>query len=369
MSPGQPLLTADLLIYASHVLVASAADRLLILRDTIAGVRRLLRNEAQPDLHGAVFAAPAALIPTTATREVLSQELGVPIQAILPADVDRLAAAIGALARWLVGQRIGLAFGAGGAKGLAHLGVLRVLRRIGLPIYCVAGTSIGAIVGAGVAQGISTEDLTEGLRTGAERVFRPTLPLFSILSNQGIARAMQQERLFGQRLIERLPLPFAASAADLTEGREIRGAARPGLARDPGERRDPRHLPAGQARGPLAGRRRGGQPGAGEHGAPPRGRPGDRYRFPAPLGSTVEASGDGAPAGRRPLLPNNIMRSRDIMMSEIRAHTAGEPALVIKPDVSGVQLLNFREGVRLIEVGGGGRRARPRAPARCPPLA
>lgn len=351
LPPLHPLLTAELLVYATRVLVTGEADRLPLLRRALAGVRRVLRTEAQPDLRALVYAAPVGLSATTMTLEALARELAVPIQAILPAAADRLAAAIAALARWLVGQRIGLAFGAGGAKGLAHLGVLRVLRRIGLPIDCVAGTSIGAIVGAGVAQGIPTDELAEGLRDGARRIFRPTFPLFSLLSNHGIARAMQDERLFGQRLIEHLPLPFAASAADLTEGREIvirRGlvwrailasAAIPGIF--PPVKLGGHWLVDGGVVNPV---------------------PVSTVRLlgadlviaidlSVPLGSTIEAVGDARPAGWRPLLPNNIMRSRDIMMSEIRSHTAGEPALVIKPDVAGVQLLNFKEGLRLIAFG------------------
>ncbi|KAA3662496.1 MAG: patatin-like phospholipase family protein [Calditrichaeota bacterium] len=44
---------------------------------------------------------------------------------------------------------IGLALGGGGARGMAHIGVLNVLERHNIPIHCIAGTSIGALVGAG----------------------------------------------------------------------------------------------------------------------------------------------------------------------------------------------------------------------------
>lgn len=48
--------------------------------------------------------------------------------------------------------RIGLALGSGGAKGLAHIGVIKVLSQANIPIHCIAGSSIGAIVGALYAQ-------------------------------------------------------------------------------------------------------------------------------------------------------------------------------------------------------------------------
>jgi NTE family protein len=47
-----------------------------------------------------------------------------------------------------MGDRIGLALGGGGARGLAHLGVLRVLEREKIPIHAISGTSMGAIIGA-----------------------------------------------------------------------------------------------------------------------------------------------------------------------------------------------------------------------------
>ena len=56
-------------------------------------------------------------------------------------------------------KRIGLALGGGGARGLAHIGVLRVLEREGIPIDLIVGTSIGALVGGAYASGISSDEL------------------------------------------------------------------------------------------------------------------------------------------------------------------------------------------------------------------
>ena len=44
-------------------------------------------------------------------------------------------------------KKVGLALGSGSAKGLAHLGVIKVLEEVGVEIDCIAGTSIGALVG------------------------------------------------------------------------------------------------------------------------------------------------------------------------------------------------------------------------------
>lgn len=60
---------------------------------------------------------------------------------------------LGWLARHLTRTKLGLALGAGGAKGYAHVGVLQVLEEAGYVVDCVAGSSIGAIVGAYLASG------------------------------------------------------------------------------------------------------------------------------------------------------------------------------------------------------------------------
>jgi predicted acylesterase/phospholipase RssA len=58
--------------------------------------------------------------------------------------------------RWR-GRRIGLALGGGGARGLAHIGVLKVFEKEHLPIDILVGTSIGALVGGAYAAGLSAD--------------------------------------------------------------------------------------------------------------------------------------------------------------------------------------------------------------------
>jgi NTE family protein len=61
--------------------------------------------------------------------------------------------------------RIGLVLGGGGARGAAHVGVLKVLEKLQVPIDCVAGTSMGAIVGGLYASGLSPADIERELLT------------------------------------------------------------------------------------------------------------------------------------------------------------------------------------------------------------
>ncbi|MFY7949405.1 MAG: patatin-like phospholipase family protein, partial [Gemmatimonas sp.] len=60
--------------------------------------------------------------------------------------------------------RIGLALSGGGARGFAHVGVLRVLEQMRVPIDCIAGTSAGAAVGAAYAAGLSPDEIEARLR-------------------------------------------------------------------------------------------------------------------------------------------------------------------------------------------------------------
>ncbi|MGB9669303.1 MAG: patatin-like phospholipase family protein, partial [Anaerolineales bacterium] len=56
---------------------------------------------------------------------------------------------------------VGIALGGGGARGLAHIGVLEVFEREGIPIDCMSGTSMGGIIAALYAAGLSPAELSE----------------------------------------------------------------------------------------------------------------------------------------------------------------------------------------------------------------
>ena len=75
-----------------------------------------------------------------------------------PAQADQAAAAAGR-------PRLGLVLAGGGAKGGAHVGVLKVLEQMHIPIDCIAGTSMGALVGGGYASGIPADALEKFVTT------------------------------------------------------------------------------------------------------------------------------------------------------------------------------------------------------------
>src|SRR5690242_11724454 len=81
-------------------------------------------------------------------------------------SVNRGRAWLSALPKWVrpaeapqTPPRIGLALGGGFARGIAHIGVLRVLERNQIPIHCITGVSAGAIVAAAFASGTSADEI------------------------------------------------------------------------------------------------------------------------------------------------------------------------------------------------------------------
>jgi NTE family protein len=129
-----------------------------------------------------------------------------------PADVERIA-------RLLTGKAVGLVLSGGGARGFAHIGVVRALREAGVAIDLVGGTSMGAIMGAGVAAGWSTAEMIERFRrafVATNPLSDYTLPIVSLVAGRKVSRLLRQE--FGDISIEDLPLPFYAVSANLTTG-------------------------------------------------------------------------------------------------------------------------------------------------------
>lgn len=123
------------------------------------------------------------------------------------------------VARLLGGRAIGLVLSGGGARGFAHVGALRVLREAGVKIDYVAGCSAGAIIAAGIANGWDDAHLVDALRAAfvEDNPFSDvTLPLVALHRGRKASTLLQQA--FGETYIEDLPTPFFCVSTDLTEG-------------------------------------------------------------------------------------------------------------------------------------------------------
>ena len=118
--------------------------------------------------------------------------------------------------------RIALALGSGGARGYAHIGAIQVLDERGFEIVAIAGSSMGALVGGLRAAG-KLQEYTEwalGLsQLDVLRLLDPSLSAAGAIRGQKVFAKVGE--LFDGALIEDLPVPYTAVAADLLARREV----------------------------------------------------------------------------------------------------------------------------------------------------
>ena len=150
--------------------------------------------------------------------------------------------------------RIGLALSGGGARGIAHVGVLKALEEMRVPIHCVTGTSMGAIVGGTYAAGMTTAEMEKKvLEADWDSIFRDVPPrdeisvrrkiddyktLFApefgvkdggLALPKGVIAGVSIESFFrllaapafGVTDFNKLPIPFRALATDIETGESV----------------------------------------------------------------------------------------------------------------------------------------------------
>jgi len=253
---------------------------------------------------------------------------------------------IGMLSRRLTGRSVGLVLSGGGARGLAHIGVLRGLLDAGVVVDRVGGTSMGAFVGGLFACGLTPEDIVAAVRR--ELIERKPfndfwMPVVSLARGRWAIAMM--ERLFGDTHIEDLPLDYFCVTADLANGEQVVhrsgdmvrtvGASMsiPGWA--PPIRIDRRVLVDG----------------------------GVVNNFPVDV---MTAAGEGPVVGvdamassnlvggggaRRPNIMEVLGGAATIGSRRLAQANADEAALVVKPEVGSVGLTDFAQVDRLFELG------------------
>jgi len=253
------------------------------------------------------------------------------------------------LARDIGHLKVGLALGGGGSRGYAHLGVLKVLQRCGMPIDVAAGCSIGAAVAAGVAAGYTLERIKGHMDAAGRKAVRLALPLRSLLSSRGVVAELQ--KIAGERRFEDLSRPLGLVATDVLRGEEVL------LCRGPG-------WPAMAASMALPG-------------IYPPVRIGHRYLVdggivnPVPVSAAVALGADlvvgvklGAPRGRREVVrpPSRILRGPSIldtitgaletMQRKISETSSSHADITIEPELpEDIGLLDFGRGPELMEAG------------------
>jgi NTE family protein len=127
------------------------------------------------------------------------------------------------MAREIAGCRIGVAFGAGGAKGFAHIGIWRVIEQLQIPVDVIVGCSMGAIIGAAFAMGKTsheTEQLMRRLWTPKGAFFDWQIPPWTNIVKGRKVDRMNNEAYGGASILDCV-IPFASLAFDLITGQEI----------------------------------------------------------------------------------------------------------------------------------------------------
>jgi NTE family protein len=245
--------------------------------------------------------------------------------------------------------KVGLALGGGGARGIAHLGVCQRLAELGIPLHCIAGTSIGAIVGSIVASG-NLDKAIEWCRQPDWKKL-PKLMFETSLTVKALTPGKRVEALLGELITAQdfsmLDIPFAAVATDLhtgervvMDGGDLFSAVRasmsiPGVF--PPVERDGRVLVDGQFVDPV---------------------PVSLCReMGADAVIAVDINPPNDPAGMKPYSKFNIVdvltSTFNIMNRRItdRALVDDRPEMLIRPKVGGVLALDFRHADRLVEIG------------------
>jgi len=181
----------------------------------------------------ALFVTHVPERPTIGAQDRYTRQLGYEVTRLLPADTPLLAQcweqqktlrqhaagaeltkAVDFVARFLAHQTVGIAFGGGGARGFAHLGVLERLVHHQVPVDYIAACSSGIITPGMYLIGKSFAESEEIFLQIQHNIVRWSLPRTSIFSNAGLKRMLRD--LCGELRFEDLTTPFAMVAVDLS---------------------------------------------------------------------------------------------------------------------------------------------------------
>jgi len=123
------------------------------------------------------------------------------------------------LARILTGRAFSLVLGGGGARGFAHIGVLRALDELGVKVDMIGGTSIGAPIASLVAQGRTPAEIKSLARKAFHRLIDYTLPLTSMIRGKRISKSIEEHTADWD--IEDYWLPYFCISTNLTQATQV----------------------------------------------------------------------------------------------------------------------------------------------------
>jgi NTE family protein len=124
---------------------------------------------------------------------------------------------------WKKPSKIGIALSGGGARGLAHIGVLEVLENEGIQISAVSGTSMGSVIGGLYCSGIQISEILKFMETNVWKRYVissamtiPNLPYLNSLSADRILN-----RFFSEKTFNDCKKPFCAVAVDIVSRKKV----------------------------------------------------------------------------------------------------------------------------------------------------
>ncbi len=127
----------------------------------------------------------------------------------------------GRLARRITGRATGLVFSGGGARGFAHVGVIRAIEEAGIPIDLIGGTSMGALIGGALAAGMNYQQIEQVCQVfgSPKKILDYTFPLSSLVASKKVSRIYQET--FGNLQIEDLWTPFFCISTNMTRSEPL----------------------------------------------------------------------------------------------------------------------------------------------------
>ncbi len=120
-------------------------------------------------------------------------------------------------------KKIGLALGSGGARGVAHLGVLKALEEEGIRPDYITGCSMGSVVGAGYAMGLTVEEMYSIVKKlkAVQLIDVTALPITRLALTRGNKMRNLLVSKLGDTTFDQLKIPFKCVASDLYSGRLV----------------------------------------------------------------------------------------------------------------------------------------------------
>ncbi|HUA33659.1 MAG TPA: patatin-like phospholipase family protein [Candidatus Binataceae bacterium] len=132
---------------------------------------------------------------------------------------DRRRADIARVARLISGRAVGLVFSGGGARGFAHIGVMKAFNAAGIPFDMTGGTSMGSMIAGAAALEWELDETVDHLKRAfvlTNPLSDYTLPLVAVVRGRKVSRLLREH--FGDALIEDCWRPFFCTSSNLTSG-------------------------------------------------------------------------------------------------------------------------------------------------------